>query len=203
MPFMEVAFRSAKVALRGASFAERKATIFPEPPSFQIMKTLDLEPTELRSRCQSMVAKRRAVTLIEAIAVILILSASAAASMIYLDHDFLSRRHAIAATNQVGDVFMLARNTAVSHQTKVQVTRVQERGTLQIVIRQEAGPIEDERTWKFDLPEGTKIDGSTSTLVFQPIGSANRDLKWNVHHGDTYGTVAIAPVSGKVTWSTP
>ena len=67
--------------------------------------------------------RRLGVTLIEAIAVILLLSAAAASSMIYLDNDFLSRRTASAATTQVGEVLLLARNTAISHQTNVHVSR--------------------------------------------------------------------------------
>ena len=142
---------------------------------------------------------RRAVTLIEAIAVILLLSAAAASSMIYLDKDFLSRRTASAATIQVGEVLQLARNTAISHQTNVHVSR----GTTELKIYQEAGPLEDERVWLIELPAGTKIDGSATEIIFKPVGSANRDISWGVYHGDSYGKVGVSPVSGKVTWSTP
>jgi hypothetical protein len=142
---------------------------------------------------------RRAVTLIEAIAVILLLSAAAATSMIYLDNDFLSRRTASAATIQVGEVLQLARNTAISHQTHVRVSR----GSTDLIIHQEAGPVEPERTWLIDLPAGTRIDGSARQIVFGPIGSANRDLSWGVHHGDAYGKIDVSPVSGKIQWSTP
>ena len=95
---------------------------------------------------------RRAVTLIEAIAVILLLSAAAATSMIYLDNDFLARRTASAATIQVGEVLQLARNTAISHQTNVHVRR----GTTSLTIYQEAGPTQPERTWAIELPSRNK-----------------------------------------------
>jgi Tfp pilus assembly protein FimT len=142
---------------------------------------------------------RQGVTLIEAIAVILLLSAAAATSMIYLDNDFLSRRTASAATIQVGEVLVLARNTAISHQTNVHVSR----GLTQLKIHQEAGPVQAERTWLIDLPAGTKIDGSATDIIFKPVGSANRDLSWGVHHGDVYGKVSVTPISGNVRWSTP
>ncbi|KAA1259997.1 hypothetical protein LF1_25350 [Rubripirellula obstinata] len=145
------------------------------------------------------IARRRAVTLIEAIAVILLLSAAAATSMIYLDNDFLARRTASAATIQVGEVLQLARNTAISNQTYVRVSR----GSTELKIHQEAGPIEPERTWLIELPAGTKIDGSASEIIFKPVGSANRDLSWGVYHGDAYGKVNVSPVSGNVQWSTP
>jgi hypothetical protein len=143
--------------------------------------------------------QRRAVTLIEAIAVVLLLSAAAATSMVYLDADFLSRRTASAATIQVGEVLVLARNTAISNQTQCRVRR----DTGGLTIAQDAGPLQSQRTWEIELPAGTRINGTARQIVFQPTGSANRDIRWVVQHGDSEGTVTVSPINGNVVWSKP
>lgn len=143
--------------------------------------------------------QRLAVTLIEAIAVVLLLSAAAATSIVYLDAGFLSRRTASAATIQVGEVLVLARNTAISNQTQCRVRR----DTGGLTIDQDAGPLQPQRSWTIELPAGTRINGSARQIVFQPTGSADRDIRWVVHHGDSEGTVTVSPINGNVVWSKP
>ena len=157
------------------------------------------------SQSGSPIRRRRGVTLIEAIAVILLLSAAAATSVIYLDGNFLNRRGAAIATKHVGDTLMLARNTAVLHQTNVRVSRSidRDRGIEQLQITQEAGPVQDEKTWAIDLPEGTSVTGSDREIVFDPYGSADRELTWAVSHDDVSGKVNVSLVNSKVIWSTP
>ncbi|MDA8746350.1 hypothetical protein N9N28_17140 [Rubripirellula amarantea] len=154
----------------------------------------------LRKRYRS---TRLGVTLVEAIMVIMLLSAAAASSMIYFDGSFVSRGEVSSSTHQVADTLQLAHNTAVLNQTKVSVRQVRGRSNQQLLITQAAGPIRDERTWLVDLPVDVKVSGSPTEITFTPLGQADQRLGWTISQGDSQGAVSVSPVAGTITRKTP
>lgn len=146
---------------------------------------------------------RNAITLIETIMVIALLAAAAVTSTIMFDADWIDRRAASAATNNVADTLIAARNTAITGQANVAVRRLRSGGRDYLLITEYAGPLRGSKSWVVELADDVRVQGLPREIQFQATGTADRALQWTVSQSRSRGRVAVAPASGRVSRRMP
>ncbi|WP_345327150.1 pilus assembly FimT family protein [Novipirellula rosea] len=148
-------------------------------------------------------SKRNGVTLIEAVMVVVLLSASAVASSFVLRPRWSSELSVTGVTLHVADTLMMARNTAITNQADVRVQRIRKDGQTMLAITEAAGPIRDEKIAFFELGTEVTVTGSPTEIRFSPMGSADRDLRWTITQGGVAGEVRVSPTTGNVQSRVP
>ncbi|TWU34929.1 hypothetical protein Poly41_40730 [Novipirellula artificiosorum] len=146
---------------------------------------------------------RRGVTLLEAVMVIVLLSAAAVASSFVMDRNWSARRHVDAITKHVAATLNMARRTAVMNQADVIVTRDRDSSGDVLVITEMAGPFRDEQKRLIPLGSETRIAGSPTDIRFSPMATADRALRWTVSQSTTSGQIMVEPTTGLVTTRLP
>jgi len=146
---------------------------------------------------------RKGITLIETILMVTLLAAASAAGLILFDGQWVARRGAVQATNDVAEALTTARNTSMRSQANVSVRRMTNRGRQALLIVEDAGPYRDGKQWTIDLGTEIRLTGRPATIQFRPDGTADRGLQWNVNQDSVTGQVAVAPVSGQIVKKLP
>jgi len=146
---------------------------------------------------------RSGVTLIETIMVIALLAAAAVTSSFFLDGEWVARRGVTAATNDVANSLITARNTAIINQATVRVRRDRRRGNERLLITEDAGPFRTSKSWIVELGNQVRLRGRPAEIQFTPTGTANSNLTWNITQSQTSGRVRVAPASGQVNRRLP
>ncbi|WP_144057612.1 pilus assembly FimT family protein [Novipirellula maiorica] len=141
---------------------------------------------------------RTGVTLIEAVMVVVLLSASAIASSFVLRPRWSSERSVTGITHHVADTLMLARNTSITNQADVRVERIRKDGQAMLKISEDAGPIRGGRVSFIELGSQVTVKGSPTAIRFSPLGTVNRSLRWTMIQGDVVGEVRVSPTTGNV-----
>lgn len=148
-------------------------------------------------------SKRNGVTLIEAVMVVVLLSASAVASSFVLRPRWSTQRSVTGVIHHVAEALTMARNTSITNQAGIRVERIRKDGQAMLQITEVAGPIRDERVTWFELGPEVTVEGSPSEILFSPLGTANRDLRWRIIQGGVSGDVRVSPTTGKVQFQVP
>ncbi|WP_442510772.1 pilus assembly FimT family protein [Novipirellula sp. SH528] len=148
-------------------------------------------------------SKRNGVTLIEAVMVVVLLSASAVASSFVLRPRWSSERNVTGVIHHVADTLTMARNTSITNQADVRVQRIRKDGQAMLEITETAGPVRDEKVSFFELGPEVTVNGSPTEIRFSPMGTANRDLRWTITQGGVAGEVRVSPTTGSVQTRVP
>ena len=135
--------------------------------------------------------------------VIALLAAAAVASSVMFDGDFVSRRRVKAATNDLAESLIIARNTAIVNQAGVHVQRTRNRGAETLQIREDAGPFRAGKTWVFELGSDIRLVGKPTQIQFTPTGTADRSLNWTLSESGIKGEVSVLPATGQIKRQLP
>ena len=145
----------------------------------------------------------KGVTLIEVVLVVMILGAAAVATSFKTDSQWTDRRESRSATYDVSRIVSLARNTAIEKQTTVRVSYSGRLGSTQIDIVEDPGPLTAGRKWSTQLSDQVIVQGTPSSIQFQPDGSANSATKWSVTTNSVQGEITVSPVGGMIQTKAP
>lgn len=146
---------------------------------------------------------RRAVTLVEAILVIIVLSIAAATGLVAFDPGFMARQAVVMETKNLGETLRGIRNTAMLHKTRIRIRRVRARDGDQIEVHELAGPMRDERHSVIPIDSGLRASGTSGWVAFRPDGTLSRRLQLSVYQSTVRGEVAVSPVTGTITTDLP
>lgn len=138
------------------------------------------------------------VTLIETILVIMVLSLATVGGSFVLRGDWLQRRTTTDATSEIVQTLHAARNTAVMNQTNVNVRHLRVSGRERLQVVEAAGPVRAGNTWEVDLGSDVTIGGSPNQIQFQPTGTCDRSLQWNLGAANT-GVVVVNGIDGRIS----
>ncbi len=159
--------------------------------------------TRSLSRRSSNSSVPKGVTLIEVVLVVMILGAAAVATSFKTDSQWMDRRESRSATYDVSRLVSLARNTAIEKQTTVHVAYSGRLGSTQIDIVEDPGPLTAGRRWSTQLSNRVSMQGGPNSIQFQPDGSSNSALKWNVTTNSVQGEITVSPVGGAIQTKVP
>lgn len=142
---------------------------------------------------------RNGVTLIETILVIMVLSLASVGGSFLLRGDWLQRRTTTDATSEIVQTLHAARNTAVLNQTNVSVRHLRIGGRERLQVTEAAGPARAGKTWDVDLGSDVTIGGSPIEIQFQPTGTCDRSLQWNLGAATTARVVVVSGIDGRIS----
>ncbi len=146
---------------------------------------------------------RRGVSLIEAVMVIVLLSAAAVTSSVMLDGQWVAKRSVTGVTDEIAQTLNAARNTAITNQAIIRVRRIRSGGIEQLVITEEAGPFGPGNLRTVELGSDVRVRGTPRQVRFNPTGTANRGTTWTIRKSRSSGAVNVSPSDGQVTRTYP
>lgn len=119
--------------------------------------------------------RRRGVTLIEALLVVLILSAVAVAGSFSINTQFKPKQLVELDRQHVRQTLRQVQNTAIANRVDVDVVIDTRDNALRIASA--AGPVGPAVSQTIELDLQSRMRASTSRITFRPDGSVNRDLQ--------------------------
>lgn len=142
---------------------------------------------------------KNGVTLIETILVIMVLSLASVGGLFLLQGDWWQRRTTTNATSEIVQTLHAARNSAVMNQTNVNVRHVRINGRERLQVIEAAGPVRAGKTWEVDLGDRVSIGGSPNEIQFQPTGTCDQSLQWNLDAFTTARVVVVSGIDGRIS----
>ncbi|MEM9585637.1 MAG: GspH/FimT family pseudopilin [Planctomycetota bacterium] len=146
-----------------------------------------------------METRRRGVTLIEAILVLVVLATAATVGSFTFQSDWVAGRRVNDLSAELAGLLREARNTAIATGAAVQVTTNRSGGNIEFELIQSAGPLGPEQRWTVPLQTPLRVDTSSRSITFQPSGGADRTLRITVRSDGVADVVEVDAVHGQVT----
>ncbi len=155
---------------------------------------------------------RNGVTLIEAVTVVLLLSAAAVATSATFHVKWSAKRRVTDVAQHVAQTFTMARNTAILNRAGTKVELKQSTSIPVIVLTEAENAFSAESVveipllelnWESTGTQAAKISGSPMGLMFSPLGDADRDLRWNIAIDGVSAEIQVNARTGNVTTLLP
>ncbi len=140
---------------------------------------------------------RRGVSLLEALMVVLLLSATATATIFQVSN-LSVLDPAKQSMHSLVTSLRNARDMATQSQADVVVTLDQTSKPNRWVFDAQPGPYVAASHWELVIEESVRVDGTSAPIRFTPDGSASNFGEWKIQGKEGY-YVSLEPIGGKVT----